>query len=579
MVEARAFEMTREELIKLPTIPRGLEERIVLSSETARTFARVGMLLNILSLQQAELLAREHRARRGLLEEVAVAAGLLTQEQVQQIIDAQAVEITVSAQHAATGQFLTWVDEIRRLGVVPKISRVSTQDLVTVKDARRAAPAKEEADLQTLAKVRTLILEAAGIGASDIHIRVREKYTEVLVRVKGDLFVVEKYSMESEEGDALVRSMYTGLATSKEGTFNPRQFQDGQIHGDALPGSGLSSVRIVRGPSYPEEAGCNFVVARLQYLKSNGERIALPKGVGLQLRTPKRPTGDVVLDGFNDLQKELCDRLIRLPTGIVLVTGPTGSGKTTTLFNLMMRQAQLFPHAAQMTIENPPEYPQEWAIQLTSDGEDFQARVRTALRSDPDIILLGELRAAAEAIAAVQAAMTGHFVWSTVHVNDPYMVFSRFEGWDRTRLARSELADADLISGLLAQRIVPILCDECSVPLEDKADAIPSYLGKIIRTWGETHDVHVRGENKECEKCNGTGIFKTQAVAEVVMTDEEFMEDVRREGVAKARRNYRKREGVDKSMLGNAMDLILAGCIDPNDAQRSVRLFEFAEGV
>ncbi|MBN3761069.1 ATPase, T2SS/T4P/T4SS family [Burkholderia sp. Ac-20365] len=566
-------------IVKVPAVPASIADRVFVSADSTRSFAYFAVTLRLMADDQATALSRHHRTKRGDIGELAVGTGALTPEGVAHISAAQGVEISVDARHAGLPQFLTWIEDVRGLGIIPKVRRVSAQDLVAVRESRRVEPSKEQSDLKTLTKARDLISDAALVKSSDIHIRINEKFTEVLVRVKGDLQVAEKYSMDQEEGDALVRSMYTGLATSKEGTYNPREFQDAQIRGDVIPGSGLSSVRIIRGPKYPEEAGCSYVVARLQYETATGKQADPSKAGNLQLRKPKAPIGDIELIGFTPLQQELCDRLIRLPAGIVLATGPTGSGKTTTLYNLMKRQAQLFVHKAQFTIENPPEYPQDWAVQLASDGDDFQARLRDGLRSDPDIIMLGEIRAAAEAVAAVQAAMTGHFVWSTLHVNDPFSAFRRLENLDRALLDPQKIADADLISGLLAQRIIPILCGECKQPLAEKPEALTSYLGSIVGTWGNGERLYVRGDVPDCGCCFGTGIIRTQAVAEVVVTDEEFMDDVLAQGINAARKRYRTRKDADKSMLGNAMDLVLAGMVDPNDAHASVRLRQKREGA
>ncbi len=254
--------------------------------------------------------------------------------------------------------------------------------------------------------------------------------------------------------------------------------------------------------------------------------------------------------------------------GVVIVTGPTGSGKTTTLFKLMKYQAQIFPEARQITIEDPPEYPQPWAIALAANGEDFRDMVRMTLRMDPDIVLLGEIRAADEAVAALQAAMTGHFVWTTLHVTDAYKSIPRLEMLDRERLARSQICDHELIVGMVAQRVVPVLCPHCSVPLHQARDALPAYMVDALRTWGDMSRVRVRGLG--CATCHGDKISGRQAVAEIVITDEAFMSDFLTHGLLVARRNHRRKEGSDKSMLANAIDLVLAGYVDPLDVHRNV---------
>lgn len=561
---------TFDEPAPLPLPPVGLQPHVVYRATMGRRFGRVAIDLGLLSQSQLTRLLNVQEKAGGRLGDLAIRAGLLTQEQVQQILDAQSLEIHVDARHSGTPPFLTWLGDLSRKGVVPKVHKVSAQDLEALRQAQSGRGAQDEADLMTLSLARRIFVDSAAMGASDMCVLVREKYAEVQLRLKGDYKVAKNFTMRREEGEALVRAIYTGLATVKQSTYNPRTFQDAQIHGDALPDTGLSSVRIIRGPMYPLEAGCSFMVARLQYGRDSSVTPAVARPI--DLRMPSRPDGAFEVEGLTPLQLELCERLVRLPMGIVIVTGPTGSGKTTTLFKLMKYQAQIFPEARQITIEDPPEYPQPWAISLAANGEDFRDMVRMTLRMDPDIILLGEIRAADEAVAALQAAMTGHFVWTTLHVTDAYKSIPRLEMLDRERLSRAQICDHELIVGMVAQRVVPVLCPDCSVPLAEAPGALPAYMVDALRTWGDLSRVRVRGTG--CTTCHGDKIRGRQAVAEIVVTDEAFMTDFLTHGLLVARRNHRRKEGADKSMLANAIDLVFAGRVDPLDVHRNVHKLE-----
>ncbi|WP_373380345.1 ATPase, T2SS/T4P/T4SS family [Cupriavidus nantongensis] len=327
--------------------------------------------------------------------------------------------------------------------------------------------------------------------------------------------------------------MYTGLATVKAATYNPLDVQDAQIAGDALPGTGLSSVRIVRGPAYPVESGGGFLVARLQYREHHqGARKAdaIDAAKRLDLSTPKSPSGEFMLGqmGYTPLQVDLISQLLRRPMGVVVVTGPTGSGKTTTLFECTRHQARMFPEKRLVTIENPTEYPMDWAIQLTTESERFPEMLRMTLRMDPDAILLGEIRGVEEAVATLQAAATGHLVLTTLHVTDPFETFSRLVMLDHVRLAMEVICNHNQIIGLIAQRVVPLLCPKCSVKLEDAPEALPEYMLRAMRTWGDLSEVRVRGAG--CDHCHGDAIVGQQAVAEVVVTSEDLMQDCIKEG-------------------------------------------------
>ncbi|RWA55694.1 hypothetical protein AU476_06165 [Cupriavidus sp. UYMSc13B] len=497
----------------------------------------------------------------------------------EQVSDSEPLTIYIDARHVGTSACLTWLEDLRRIHSNVQVEPKSAQDLEELRQELVARQTRrEEADQQTLNKAWRLFVDCAAIGASDVHLLLREQHAQVQVRVKGDLKVVENHSMLREEGEALARAIYTGLSTVKDATYNPLEFQNAQIKGAVFPGSGLSSVRIIRGPAYPIEEGGGSLVARLQYEQVAGRPESQVNGLRpLTLRVPDIPTDPLRLGemGFTALQMELFEQIVRLPKGIALITGPTGSGKTTTLFELMRYQAQLFPGARQITTEDPVEYPQPWAIQLSAEGDLFQDRVRAMLRMDPDIIFVGELRKAGEAVAALQAAMTGHFVWTTLHVNDPYEVFTRLEVLDQMLLPPRLTCNHSLVSAITAQRVVSRLCPDCSQPLATHRNALPGFMLRALESWGDTSLVRVRGEG--CPTCMGDAVVGQQAVAEIVLTSEGFMEDVLERGVAVARRNHRRKSGSDKSMLSNAMELVLSGKLSPIDVHRGVEKIEFKD--
>lgn len=559
----------------LPPPPTTIEPHVVYRATMGRRFGRVAVDLGFLKERQVtDLLALQQQARlkgqQRQLGELAVEKGLMTRQRIDEIVVAQSVRIHVDALHAGSPPFLTWIEDLKRRGARPEIIRVSAKDLLEHRERFGSAGDgnPDDALLDVLADAKMLFSDAAAIGANDLCIFVRERDAEVQIRVRGDYRVANGWSMNRAAGEALVRAIYTGLATVKPNSYNELEFQNAQIKGSTgLPGTGLSSVRLIRGPMYPSESKCSFMIARLQYnpdVKATVSESLRP----LDLVTPWAPPGALKLDGFTPLQYELAEQLIYKPTGVVLVTGPTGSGKTTSLFEMMKHQARLFPTSRQITIEDPPEYPQPWAITLAAEGGNFQEMIRYSLRMDPDIILLGEIRYAEEGVAAIQAAMTGHFVWSTLHVLDLYESIGRLETLDQTLLSPRITCNPKLIVGLVAQRVVQILCPHCSVTFSEGQNAVPKYLRNRIASWGELSSVRVRG--KGCSHCQGQTVIGRTAVAEIVVTDEEFMTNYRTQGEAFARRTHRAKAGSDKSMLRNAMDLVFSGKVDPIDVHRGV---------
>ncbi len=568
---ARAEPSVKSDALALPKPPEVLEPHILYPRNLPATFDRVAFNLNHLTADQASAL-RQRAAESGLhVEDVAKELGL-TDDNVQQVLAVHGCDIYVDARHFGTPRLLTWEAKLRRSGAAPQLRKVSAQELAVLRQ-QRGSGQLQDTDLQTLTLARRLIADCAALIASDIHILVREHHTEIQVRIKGDLRTVSALSMRREEGERLIRAMYTGLATVKAATYNPLDVQDAQIAGDALPGTGLSSVRIVRGPAYPVESGGGFLVARLQYREHHEGALkadAVDATKRLELRSPKAPGGEFKLGqmGYTQLQVELIAQLLRRPMGVIIVTGPTGSGKTTTLFECTRHQARLFPEKRLITIENPTEYPMDWAIQLTTESERFPEMLRMTLRMDPDAVLLGEIRGVEEAIATLQAAATGHQVLTTLHVTDPFETFSRLVMLDHVRLAMEVIANHNQIIGLIAQRIVPLLCSKCSVELDKAPEPLPDYMLSAMRTWGDLSEVRVRGAG--CDHCHGEAIIGQQALAEVVVTCEQLMQDCINDGVLAARRNHRRREGSDKPMISHAMDLVLAGRLSPVDAERSV---------
>lgn len=557
-----------DELIEIPEPPATLQQSVFALKKSVRRFGRVALEMQMLDEAGLSQILAYQETSGGRLGEVAMRLNLLSDVQVAQILEQQQVKIIVDAREQDKGPLLTWLLDLEAKGISFAIEYESADRLVELRKLHANEKDVDYRDLKVLSDAKQIFIDAAALGASDVCFLVRPDHGEVQVRTRDDYMVAKNYSTRHDEGEALSRSAYTGLATVKGATYNALSFQNAQINGEkALPGTGLSSIRIIRGPMYPKESNASFIVARLQYLP--GVKFAAA-AQDLKLVRPEKPAGVFRIKGLTDLQIDLWTELLSLGSGVVLVTGPTGSGKTSAVYESMLEQARLYPTARQVTIENPPEYPMPWAIQLESEGEkDFMEMVARALRMDPDTMLLGEIRNADEGVAVMQAAMTGHFVWSTLHVNDPFGSIARLEMMDTTRLSKGQTCDPKLIVALISIRVVPVLCEGCRVPLIDDTSKVPVHLLKRLRTWSESlAGIYVRGCG--CEECNSQGVIDREAVAEIVVTDDELMADFQNHSVSVARANHRKKPGADKSMLENVMEKVLAGRVDPVDAHRKV---------
>lgn len=553
-------------VVSLPELPAALAQVVVFDRSPRPTFSRTGKSLGILTEAQADEIDRDVRKRAASGAGLARRRGMVTEEQAEAIERARSLRVHVDQRHRGRPAFDTWIQDLKRLDIPVEIVPLSAQDLAELQRVHQAPGGEEDGAM--LQQARAMLQNLAVMKASDLHVMVKADHAEFQARIKGRLRALPTLTMNAAEGLQLVRAMCTGLTTSKEPTFNPREFQNAQINGlDELPGTGLSSVRIVRGPCYPQESGGQFLVARLQ----PGEEVEKPFGRKLDIRKPAAPPGEMNLPGLTDRQLQLVARLIRMPFGICFVNGPTGSGKTTALQELMKQQGRIFPEYRQVTLEHPVEYPMPWAIQLEGPGEEWQEILKHILRMDPDTIFIGEIRSEHEAIAAIQAAMTGHFCWTTTHVTDPYEVFKRLEMLENKKLALAETMDKNRVVGLIGVRLVETICPHCSKPIAAcSEEEIPSYIREALATWAEDGDLsRVRLTGDGCEHCDGGTTGRVQ-VAEVVVPDSEFYERALRDGIPAARKWHRQRPGSDLSMLGNAMPLVLAGQVSPMDVNKGV---------
>jgi general secretion pathway protein E len=238
--------------------------------------------------------------------------------------------------------------------------------------------------------------------------------------------------------------------------------------------------------------------------------------------------------GFDEPSRAALRRLANEPYGMLLVTGPTGSGKTTTLYAVLGET-----HRGQdkvVTIEDPVEYQLAGVLQIPVNekkGLTFARGLRSILRHDPDKIMVGEIRDGETAEIAVQAALTGHLVYTTVHANNVFDVIGRFMhmGIDPYNLVAA-------LNGVVAQRLVRLNCPHCSVPVvPDAALVAESQLGDVS-------DFAFRAGHG-CGHCRGSGYAGRSAVAEVLLLDDEVRElivarsPVRMVREAAARRGFR----------------------------------------
>jgi type IV pilus assembly protein PilB len=291
--------------------------------------------------------------------------------------------------------------------------------------------------------VSSIILQASNEGASDIHFLPYEDSLRVRVRVDGILHEVERIPKEHAGG---VISRIKVLA--KLNIAEHRMPQDGRMSVRARSSRRLFDIRVAVLPTVGGE------------------------GVIMRLLEKTRLAPTLTEIGLtNELQMQLEEVIFR-PTGAFLVTGPTGSGKSTTIYAALCDV--LRPEINVITIEDPVEYrlPDVYQLQVNNRaGLTFATGLRAILRSDPDLLMVGEIRDLETAKITLDAALTGHAVYSTLHTNDAPAAFTRLKD-----LGVEPSISASAITAVLAQRLVRCLCEECREPYESsRADL--EYLG------------------------------------------------------------------------------------------------------
>ncbi len=327
--------------------------------------------------------------------------------------------------------------------------------------------------------VNAVILEAIGVGASDIHIQPRTK--SVMVRYRIDGVLMDKIQIPHQLHQSLVSRL---KIMSELDISERRRPQDGRI--TVKTPMRMVDLRISTLPTINGEK----VVMRI--LDRNATIVGLP-GLGF---SP------------GDLEKVL--NMVDKPQGLILTTGPTGSGKTTTLYALLQHNAT--PSKNYVTIEDPVEYYMDQAGQVLIKekiGLSFPVVLRAILRQDPDVILLGEIRDFETAEVAFHAAMTGHLVFSTLHTNSAVASISRL-----LDLGLKPYVVATALEGIIAQRLVRKICEHCRV-VDTPAALLLARLGPL---FSKSNHSHFKGGG--CNHCHNSGYKGRVGLYEVLaMTD------------------------------------------------------------
>lgn len=361
-----------------------------------------------------------------------------------------------------------------------------------------------------------ILVSAIQLKASDIHFDPEVTYTSVRYRVDGELREVRK--LQAGVHERLVARIKILSALDITQTRAP---QDGRFN-TTLHGV-QADMRVSSLPTV------------------NGEKIVIRI---LDASDADRKIKEL---GFADENYENYMDLLKRPSGLVLVTGPTGSGKSSTLYASIQEVNQANVNV--MTVEDPVELHLEGInqVQVRSDvGLTFAAGLRSILRQDPNIIMIGEIRDQETAEIAIRSALTGHLVLSTLHTNSAIDAIPRLMD-----MGVEPYMVASSVKGIVAQRLVRRVCADCKF----ERDATPGEQA-IFKDRG--YDIQKVAEGKGCNTCGRTGYKGRMAIHEVVMIDDTMKRMVLESGQASALRDYAKSSGV-KFLLDDGLDKIRSG--------------------
>lgn len=330
-----------------------------------------------------------------------------------------------------------------------------------------------------------LISEAKNLKSSDIHVEIYEERCRVRIRIDGML--VERYIIEKEDYPSLINKI---KILSNLDIAEKRLPQDGRI--------------------FFERKGSKFDI-RVSILPTlHGEKVVL------RLLSNDATNIDIRLLGFSDFDLHNFLEGVKRPNGMLLISGPTGSGKTTTLY-ATLKELNLSTRNI-TTIEDPIEYTLEGINQVQlkeSIGLNFASSLKTFLRQDPNIIMVGEIRDPDTASMAVRAALTGHLVLSTIHTNSAWGTISRL-----IDMGVPSFLVANILNTSVAQRLIRLLCPHCKT--KEKFNSV--LYPKQFKAYREVSYHYVA---KGCEQCYFTGYKGRKAVYEVIPIDHELSDNIK----------------------------------------------------
>ncbi|AFS77797.1 type II secretion pathway protein E [Gottschalkia acidurici 9a] len=364
--------------------------------------------------------------------------------------------------------------------------------------------------------VNSIIGQSVRQKVSDIHIEPFEKYIKIRLRVDGDL---QEIMTPSKSVHSAILSRIKIMA--KMNIVEKRIPQDGRI--EMIIDGRAIDMRVSIIPTIHGEKAVIRILDSESFMLTKKEL------------------------GFTEENLKKIDNLIKNSNGIILVTGPTGSGKSTTLYTVLRELSD--PRRNIITIEEPVEFQIEGINQVNVNpkvGMTFANALRSILRQDPDIIMIGEIRDEETAQIAIRAAITGHLVLSTMHTNDTSSTVARLIdiGIDSYLVSSS-------LKGVVAQRLVKRICQNCKISYKANMEE------KKILSIDEDEDIIIH-KGRGCNTCNSTGYKGRIAIHEILIVDSEIKKLIDKNATTDEIREESRKQGM-KSLRDSCVQLVLKG--------------------
>ncbi len=469
-------------------------------------------------------------------------------------------EIIVSRTHRYDGRVLAFLELLKRRGRKMRMPFYSDLGLIShiykSYESHLGGVGRGRADFdnQMQKDFVDIIAKAAAQKVSDIHVEVADQ-TTIYFRIDGSMQPVMEYN--SQWGESFLRAAFASADISNA-NYAVNEYQSAQKDGrtplrgtkDLYLPSGVLGVRMQFNPI---AFGTRYAVMRLLYDNPS-------EGIKTEQE-------------FGPYEQRLLARMRSFPTGLVIVAGPTSSGKSTTLvrnMSLMLKERNY--EINMITVENPVEQKIFGARQMpvvnTTNEEQREEKyveaLAAALRSDPDTLMVGEIRTLAAAELTVRGALSGHNVWTTLHANSAMAALTRLLDLG---VESFKLKEETLMRGLVSMRLFKKVCPHCREPLANHPER--GAYRRMMDAYGEIglRQVYQRGPG--CAHCNGTGNVGRVKAGEIIITNSEFLR-LALSGNTDGAVRYWLEEMDGRTLKEAAVSLMLRGIISVDELERWV---------